>query len=304
MISVNSTIFFTIISFFYSLLLFVVYFSREKIKTPENKIYSKLIIINFIGIVLELLCCIFAGKALEFMKVYTIINKLFLLYLIVWCSVFGVYVFLISANIDDKKALRKYINKVIYFYLFLDIIFGALIFSLPVQFHFVDEVVMYSYGTAANIVYIGSFISIALMIFCLIKNYKNIKSKKYLPIFVYLILGTATTAIQKIFPNLLMATSMEAFVTVLMYFTIENPDMKLLKEMHDAKEISDNANEEKTLFLYNMTQEIRETTKNIDDEADIIIDSDNLDDDKESARNIKSETSKFRMMTNDIFDIC
>ena len=303
MISVNSTIFFTIISFFYSLLLFVVYFSREKIKTPENKIYSKLIIINFIGIVLELLCCIFAGKALEFMKVYTIINKLFLLYLIVWCSVFGVYVFLISANIDDKKALRKYMNKVIYFYLFLDIIFGALIFSLPVQFHFVDEVVMYSYGTAANIVYIGSFISIALMIFCLIKNFKNIKSKKYLPIFVYLILGTATTAIQKIFPNLLMATSMEAFVTVLMYFTIENPDMKLLKEMHEAKEISDNANEEKTLFLYNMTQEIRATTNNIDNEADNIIDSDDIEFDRESARNIKGETSKFRMMTNDILDV-
>ena len=303
MISVNSTIFFTIISFFYSLLLFVVYFAREKIKTPENKIYSKLIIINFIGIVLELLCCIFAGKALEFMKVYTIINKLFLLYLIVWCSVFGVYVFLISANIDDKKALRKYMNKVIYFYLFLDIIFGALIFSLPVQFHFVDEVVMYSYGTAANIVYIGSFISIALMIFCLIKNFKNIKSKKYLPIFVYLILGTATTAIQKIFPNLLMATSMEAFVTVLMYFTIENPDMKLLKEMHEAKEISDNANEEKTLFLYNMTQEIRATTKNIDNEADNIIDSDDIEFDRESARNIKGETSKFRMMTNDILDV-
>ena len=303
MISVNSTIFFTIISFFYSLLLFVVYFSREKIKTPENKIYSKLIIINFIGIVLELLCCIFAGKALEFMKVYTIINKLFLLYLIVWCSVFGVYVFLISANIDNKKALRKYMNKVIYFYLFLDIIFGALIFSLPVQFHFVDGVVMYSYGTAVNVVYVGSLVYIALMVVCLVKNFKNIKSKKYLPIFVYLLFGVCIGILQKMHPEILAFTSMEAFVTVLMYFTIENPDMKLLKEMHEAKEISDNANEEKTLFLYNMTQEIRATTKNIDNEADNIIDSDDIEFDRESARNIKGETSKFRMMTNDILDV-
>ena len=88
-----------------------------------------------------------------------------------------------------------------------------------------------------------------------------------------------------------------------MYFTIENPDMKLLKEMHEAKEISDNANEEKTLFLYNMTQEIRATTKNIDNEADNIIDSDDIEFDRESARNIKGETSKFRMMTNDILDV-
>ena len=300
---VNSTIFFTIISFFYSFLLLVVYFTKEKIKTPENRIYSKLIIVNLIGIILELLCCIFAVVAKDYLTLYTIINKLFLLYLIVWCSIFGVYVFLISSKIEDKKELRKYMNKVICFYLFLDIVFGSLIFYMPVEFEFVNGVVMYSYGPSANIVYIGSFISIALMVFCMIKNLKNLRSKKYLPMFVYLVLGTLTTAIQKAIPSLLMATSMEAFVTCLMYFTIENPDMKLLKEMHEAKEISDNANEEKTLFLYNMTQEIRATTKNIDNEADIIIDSDDIDTDKESARNIKGETSKFRMMTNDILDV-
>ena len=53
-----------------------------------------------------------------------------------------------------------------------------------------------------------------------------------------------------------------------MYFTIENPDMKTIEEIHKAKEISDNANEEKTLFLYNMTNEIRGITKDINKEAD------------------------------------
>lgn len=46
-----------------------------------------------------------------------------------------------------------------------------------------------------------------------------------------------------------------------MYFTIENPDMKVIEEIHRAKEISDNANEEKTMFLYNMTNEIRGITR-------------------------------------------
>ena len=88
-----------------------------------------------------------------------------------------------------------------------------------------------------------------------------------------------------------------------MYFTLENPDMKLLKELHKAKEISDNANEEKTMFLYNMTQEIRNTTDKINDEADIILDSDSLEQDKDSARNIKGETAKFRSTVNDIMDV-
>ena len=94
-----------------------------------------------------------------------------------------------------------------------------------------------------------------------------------------------------------------SFSTLIMYHTIENPDMKLLKELHKAKEISDNANEEKTMFLYNMTQEIRNTTDKINDEADIILDSDSLEQDKDSARNIKGETAKFRSTVNDIMDV-
>ena len=52
-----------------------------------------------------------------------------------------------------------------------------------------------------------------------------------------------------------------------------------------------------------MTQEIRETTKNINVEADNILESKDLELDKDSARNIKGETSKFTTMTNDILDV-
>ena len=92
-------------------------------------------------------------------------------------------------------------------------------------------------------------------------------------------------------------------ISYLMFFTIENPDMKLLEEVHKSKEISDAANEEKTLFLYNMTQEIRKTTEYINANADMILDSDSLDDDKDCAREIKGITSKFNSMTNELFDV-
>lgn len=93
---INSTIFFTISSLLYSSLLMIAYFSKDRIKTPENKIYSRLIIINFIGIILEIFCTIFAGYAKENIIFYTILNKLFLIGLIVWGAVFGSYVFLWS----------------------------------------------------------------------------------------------------------------------------------------------------------------------------------------------------------------
>lgn len=300
---INSTIFFTIISLFYSSLLVVVYFLRRRIDTPENKMYSKLIIVNFVGIILELLCCIFAGYAIDHLCFYTILNKMYLIYLIVWCSLFGLYVFLISTDKTGKKELKEYMNKKIIFYLFIDLFFLFLIIFLPIEFKVIDGYVFYSYGMSVDMVFFGSLVFIFFMLVCLIKNYKNIKNKKYLPIFAYLIFGILIGILQKIYPEILAFTAMETFITVIMYFTIENPDMKLLEEVHRAKEISDNANEEKTLFLYNMTQEIRNTTNEINDNAALILDSNSIDDDKDLARNIIATTSKFTTMTNEILDI-
>ena len=166
-----------------------------------------------------------------------------------------------------------------------------------------ENKIVYSYGPAADFIYILTAVLIVSWIIMIIRNKNILKSKKSIPVVLFIFLTIVVVFIQKNNPGLLLITAAETFITVIMYFTIENPDMKLLKEMHDAKEISDNANEEKTLFLYNMTQEIRETTKNIDNEADVIIDSDSIATDKDSARNIKGETAKFRTMTNDILDV-
>ena len=88
-----------------------------------------------------------------------------------------------------------------------------------------------------------------------------------------------------------------------MYFTIENPDMKMLEEAHKAKEISDNANEEKTLFLYNMTQEIREVANKINADVDTILDSKDYEEISYSARDIKGLISMFSSAANDILDM-
>ena len=42
---INTTIFLTIISFFYSVLLMIAYFSKDKIKTLENKCIQNLLLL-------------------------------------------------------------------------------------------------------------------------------------------------------------------------------------------------------------------------------------------------------------------
>lgn len=300
---INSTIFFTIASLFYSVLLMIAYFSKDKIKTPENKVYSKLIIVNFIGIILEIFCTIFAGYAKDNIIYYTILNKMFLVYLVVWCSVFGVYVFLISSKKEDK-ALKKYMKSVINIYLIFDIVLALLIFILPVEFKYNNYgYVMYSYGKATKIVYISSFISIGLMIACLIKNFKNIKNKKYLPIYIYLLFGTLTTIIQNRIPELLLATTMETFVTIIMYFTIENPDKKLLEVIHKSKKNANDANLEKSMLVYNMMSEVKQIATDVNRYSNIILNSTNLEETKFFAREIIAANSRLYTMSNKIYNI-
>ena len=300
---INTTIFLTIISFFYSVLLMIAYFSKDKIKTLENKVYSKLIIINFIGIILELFCTIFAGYAKDYLVFYTILNKLFLVELTIWCSVFSVYVFLISSK-KEKNELKSYLKKVSIFHIVIDVITMFLIFVLPVQFNINDlGYVMYSYGPSVNIVFISSTLYIILMFTCLIRNFKNIKNKEYLPIYVYMVIGVLVGIVQKLHPEILAFTSMEAFITVIMYFTIENPDKKLLEEIHTSKKIADAANEDKSMLIYNMMNEVKSIASDINKSSEVILNSNNLEENRFFAREIISSNNKLYSMANNIYNI-
>ena len=296
---------FTIYSLFYSVLLNIVYFARKRLVTFENKIFEKLMITNLIGVILAIGSYFTIVNIDKYPIFNVIVSKGYIVYLLTWITLFSVYIFAIS--IDDSKNRKKKINRIIKGFSILYVIFLIVIIIKPLYYHNAGGAV-YSYGPSANVMYVVSSVYIAIWIVRLIINYKKIRDKKYLPIFAFMLLGVVVIIIQKSHPELLLMTSMETFIVFLMYHTIENPDMKILEEVHRAKEISDNASEEKTMFLYNMTNEIRNITKDIDYSADDILDeTSNKKVDVEvindAAREIKGSTAKFTTMTNEILDI-
>ena len=285
------------------LIITVVFFTKPKINKLENKSFSWLLVLNMIGLILQILSYILINNYPNFQNTiyYIIIIRAIFCYYVLWELFFVYYITIISFSLNEQENRLKNIKKItIFFVIGLFIAVQTLI--LPIKITEINGL-YYPTGSAMTFMEIGVLYGILIILYCIVKNYKHIIDIKYLPLLFYIVFGSISIIWQMSNPRLLLITPIESLVLFLMYFTIENPDMKLLTEMHEAKEISDNANEEKTLFLYNMTQEIRATTKNIDAEADIIIDSDNIARDKESARNIKGETSKFRMMTNDILDV-
>lgn len=298
--------FFTLCSFFYSLMLTIIYFKRKNVKTIETKIYSSLIITNILNVSLAVMCyfTILYKDMLPFIN--DLVSKTLLLLFITWELFFTEYVIAITRK-NKEKNYKEIYKKSRPLLAVLYILISFIIYVLPLYYHNENKIV-YSYGPSANFIYALTAILIITWIILIIKNYQILKSRKCIPVVLFIVLTLIVVVIQKQNPGLLLITATETFITIIMYFTIENPDMKMLDEVHKAKVISDNANEEKTLFLYNMTNEIRGITKDIDKETDNILDeTDNKKIDVEeinnSARNIKGSTAKFTTMTNEILDI-
>lgn len=291
MISITASIF----SFIYILLVAFIFFSKARIKNKETTIFTYLLVTSVVGIFLDSVSGLLYLNGYNFNSIlYHYLTKLILLFYVVWDMMLLEYIVVIS---KPKEKIDKYL-KIITICIY---IFGIVMIISPLKI-ISDGINAHPEGVGIIIMYIITLVLTLITIFSLVENFRNLKNKKYLPLFLYLLFGILMLVVQNL-TGILLMTSVDVFITILMFFTIENPDIKLLEEVHKSKEISDAANEEKTLFLYNMTQEIRSTTNEIDDNADIILDSDSIDTDKNCAREIKGITSKFRTITNEMFDV-
>ena len=278
----------------------VCFFSKNSIKSDETKLYGNLLIITFIGSLIDIFSFILYKMGVDVNSLlYTLLAKGMLVYFVAWVLIFTSYVYAISKNSIIKY--RSIIFKIIF------VLSSISVLSFPIDFKKTANAV-YPSGLGVNLTYliVGVFLIVSIVL--TLRNITKEQVKKYIPIFLVIIMLISATLVQKVFPDSFLINFSLVTVVSVMYFTIENPDMKLLEEVHKAKVISDNANEEKTMFLYNITNEIRGITKDINYEADNILnETDNKKVDlnivNDSAREIKGSTAKFTTMTNEILDI-
>ena len=303
----NSSIYIQICAFIYCILLIVVYFNKKRYNSFENKIYSSLIITNFIGLIIDITLGVVSSKYFEYQALTIVLTKLYLVYFVTWISIFTFYIMTISNNNNNTNVnlfKRKQRNKILLMTFLITVI---IIYMLPVNFSITDKGI-HSYGDGTTLAYIISGMAILVCIVTFLKNIKLKSVKKYSPVLIFMFLGTIVTLVQLTNPTLILIPAMETFITFLMYFTIENPDVKVIEEYHKAKEIADNANEDKTMFLYNMTNDIRLINKDISGNTDAAIgelsnENINKDNLENYLRKIKESTARFTTMTNEILDI-
>ena len=244
--------YFTISGLFCIVLLMILFFSKSRIDSKETKLYGFMLISSFFDIILVLAELIITYYFLDDVNMYLVkgLNKIDFIHYIMWPTLLSLYTIYVT-YLDEEKY-----NKVKKIFLTLDIIAILIEFMLPINIISTKEVMGVT-GIGPAFVFLISSFYVIVNIIILIKNYKKIKNKKNLPFLFFLIFIIIAMLLRAYNPTLIVIPAIIVYINMIMYFTIENPDVKLIDEINIAKDSAIKASNAKTEFLSNMSHEIR-----------------------------------------------
>mgnify|MGYP004556440563 FL=1 len=230
----------------------ILFFSKSRIDSKETKLYGFMLISSFFDIVLVLAELIITYYFLDDVNMYLVkgLNKIDFIHYIMWPTLLSLYTIYVT-YLDEEKY-----NKAKKIFLTLDIIAILIEFMLPINIISTKEAMGVT-GIGPAFVFLISSFYVIVNIIILIKNYKKIKNKKNLPFLFFLIFIIIAMLLRAYNPTLIVIPAIIVYINMIMYFTIENPDVKLIEEINIAKESAIKASNAKTEFLSNMSHEIR-----------------------------------------------
>ena len=279
-----------LISFF----LLINFFSKKRYDNKETKIFSYMLIFNFINTIFTL-SIVFIEKTniinIIFLK---ILNKLNNVIQLGWIWLLFLYMLYMLCNNKEKKYnLIKIITVII------NILLGILIFILPTSFY--NNI--YLNGLSETFSYIIYFVYLLVIIILTIKNIKNMSNKKNIIVFtISLLLMLTALIIKKINPELLIISSIFTYINLIINST-EDPDSRLLLELQKEKEKNEKLNNIKIDFLTNMNHEFRTSLNTIVGFSECIKQEDSIDACKNDADDIITSSQNLLEIINDVLDI-
>ena len=291
-----------LVSFIFILMVNIVYFSKKNIKLIENEFYERILIFSlieaFINTFIHLIC---ASNSLEvltikYLGLFNILNKVLVVtFYYVFASLF-MYILIIS-----YPKLKNKIKKLKLFF-----VISVIIVAISTLFTNIKLVEIDNVTNVVGSTVIFGYILIGVMIFAsffiTILNLNKLDKRYYVIFFIILVLSVLF-AISYAFKEMIIYDFVLAILCYIMYFTIENPDLKMLNEVELAKSQAEKANKAKTDFLSSMSHEIRTPLNAIVGFSECIVQSNDMEEIKNDAKDIIMASQNLLEIVNGILDI-
>ena len=247
-----------IYSIFLLIILNFAFFTKKRLKSDETKAYSVLVILSTFNIIFNTI-----GISLGYFDGVSdflyVLNHFDLPIYFWWSSMMYIYLLYVYMNTNQKRKLYFKIKKVI---ITINVLITIITIFLPFEV-VITKKAGYAIGTCVNLVYLVSGIYLILSFITSILLITKKQFKKIIPLFSLIILGMIAAVIQKSIPSLIIIPSVAVLVEFIMYFTIENPDLKMVNELLRNKELVEKQMEDKSRFLFEVTEDIKGPAKNI-----------------------------------------
>jgi signal transduction histidine kinase len=295
---------FPISALIYMLIFIIIYFAKKRVNLFENKLLIGLMFWNIVGIILEILgyyINLETNLKLFVLKTYNVYIAIFIMLLNAYISI------LTNHNYGHKDFNAKnyfYHNLMYYSPIFILLI--ILIYQFPLKVH-QENNLFYPYGTAVKLLF---FVNGIMIIIWLIKCLIAIISRKdedltryYAIIIGAIIITTVGSITQFINQSVLITTFVHSVILAIIYFTIENPDLKMVKELAQAKKNADAANTAKREFLSSMTHEIRTPLNTVINSAEILTSETLSNDGKDALNDLKQACNSLLDLGSGIIDV-
>ena len=275
--------------------LIVLFFSKPNIESIETKIYAKLIWLNFLFLVIGITTYIVA-KITGNITIISILQRIYMSIL----ALLNLYSMNYCISVYDKE---EKLNKLKIFLSIITSIAILLIIILPLNVILEGDLLDgegLSYNIALGHTVLSFIFFLIITIKLLLKKYSI---KKVLPYIILIILYLLGFLIRGYFKELIFEGFFYSYILFIMYNTIENPDVKLAKELAFQKQLADYSSRKTISLIKDMSDDLSSSINNLESFSNIKINKNNIEELNSTLIKFQDDSVKLGNKISSVLDL-
>ena len=291
-----------LVSFIFLLILNIIYFSKKRVDLPENKLYKVILICSlleaFIDTIIHLMCSVNTFNVIEatYFPLFNFLNKILSsLFVIIFSCLFA-YTIMITykKTRENPKRLLGTISIINVIFMIIMLFTNIKLIDAGNVTNVTGTTILLGYGMVA-------FFLTASVIVALPRIKKM--DQRYFPIFLILFIMGFLFIFTLIFPGMIIYDLVLALLCYIMYFTIENPDLNMLKEINYQREQVENSKNISNKVINTISDSLSDSISRINSFGHKKINYDNIDEVKKEITSMQKFALEYIANVNSLMEL-